>query len=125
MPKLDHLTLPVRDWRASRDWYVRHLGFALEFEAEAGGRWGLGVAALQDEAGLTLFLDQTGEPIRSGQASYAVQVDDVTALYARLSAAGVAFAHPPGQRFWGYGAELCDPDGHLLHLWDQASMGAG
>ena len=24
--------------------------------------------------------------------------------------------------FWGYGAELRDPDGYSLRLWDQKSM---
>jgi hypothetical protein len=24
--------------------------------------------------------------------------------------------------FWGYGAELCDPDGYRLRLWDAKSM---
>jgi len=29
-----------------------------------------------------------------------------------LAAAGVPFVHPPMKVFWGYGAELCDPDGY-------------
>jgi len=24
--------------------------------------------------------------------------------------------------FWGYGAELLDPDGYRIHLWDEVSM---
>ena len=32
MPRLDHLSLPVRDWPKSRDWYKDHLGFEDEFE---------------------------------------------------------------------------------------------
>jgi hypothetical protein len=24
--------------------------------------------------------------------------------------------------FWGYGAELCDPDGYRFRLWDEKSM---
>ncbi len=24
--------------------------------------------------------------------------------------------------FWGYGAELCDPDGYRLRLWNQRTM---
>ena len=24
--------------------------------------------------------------------------------------------------YWGYGAELTDPDGYLIRLWDQRSM---
>ena len=32
MVRLDHLSLPVADWRKSRDWYKEHLGFEVEFE---------------------------------------------------------------------------------------------
>jgi catechol 2,3-dioxygenase-like lactoylglutathione lyase family enzyme len=122
MAKLDHLSLPVSDWKISRDWYVAHLGFVVEFEAPEGGSRSAGVAAVQDDAGLTIFLDQTAEPIQSGQATYTFQVEDVDALFARLDAAGVRFLAAPGKQFWGYGAVLADPDGHVLHLWDETSM---
>jgi catechol 2,3-dioxygenase-like lactoylglutathione lyase family enzyme len=122
MVKLDHLSLPVLDWRVSRDWYVGHLGFGVEFEIPDGGANGLGVAAVQDDAGLTVFLDQAEPPIQSGQATYALQVDDVDVLYERLRPAGLRFICAPAKQFWGYGAVLADPDGHLLHLWDETSM---
>ena len=122
MVKLDHLTLAVRDWKMSRDWYVNHLGFKIEFEVPEGGGSGSGVAAIQDDAGLTVFLEQIDEPILSGQSSYTIQVDDVDALFERLSAAGLRFTAKPGKHFWGYGAVLADPDGHLLHLYDETSM---
>ncbi|HEX5183298.1 MAG TPA: VOC family protein [Allosphingosinicella sp.] len=121
---LDHLTLAVRDWRASRAFYVEHLGFRPEFEVPEGGPYGLGVAALQDDAGLTLFLEQTMPPIASGQGSLTIQVEDVHAFHDRLSGADLDFMAPPGVHFWGYGAVLADPDGHVLHVWDKASMEA-
>lgn len=124
MVTLDHLTLAVQDWKSSRDWYVGHLGFKVEFEIPQGGRSGLGVAAIQDDAGLTVFLEQFDEPVLSGQSSYTLQVDDVDALFERLSAAGVDFVAPPGKHFWGYGALLADPDGHMLHMYDKLSMQA-
>ena len=40
MVKLDHLTLAVRRWKQSRDWYAGHLGFQVEFEAPHGGTAG-------------------------------------------------------------------------------------
>ena len=122
MPKLDHLSLPVRDCGLSRDWYVRNLGFKVEFEVPQGGRIEMGVVALQDDAGLTVFLEQVMGPVHSGQASYTIQVNDVDALYAELVAKGVEFTASPGKQFWGYGAVLSDPDGHLLHLYDTVSM---
>jgi len=32
MVKLDHLTLPVRDYAVARDWYVNNLSLLAEFE---------------------------------------------------------------------------------------------
>jgi catechol 2,3-dioxygenase-like lactoylglutathione lyase family enzyme len=122
MAKLDHLTIPVSDWKRSRDWYIAKLGFKAEFEAPAGGRQGLGVAAVQDDAGLTVFLEQRTGPIHSGQAIYTIQVDNVEAAHRRLMAEGVAFAVAPSKQYWGYGAELHDPDGQVLYLWDEQSM---
>ncbi|MBU6297738.1 MAG: VOC family protein [Alphaproteobacteria bacterium] len=122
MPKLDHLSLAVKDCRRSRDWYAGGLGFKVEFEIPQGGHEGLGVVAIQDAAGFTVFLEQTSKPILSGQSSYTIQVDDVDKLWERLSQAGIAFISKPGKQFWGYGAVLADPDGHLLHLYDEASM---
>ena len=116
MPRLDHLSLPVRDWRKSRDWYQRHLGFELEFEIPERK-----TVAIHDDADLTMFLYE-GEVAACPGISFTIQVDDVEAKYAALVAAGVSFVHPPMKVFWGYGAELHDPDGYRLMLWDQKSM---
>lgn len=121
MVKLDHVTIPVSDWMRSRDWYVRNLGFSFEFELPEGGREGRGVVALQDDSGLTLFMEQLSGPIHCGQAMYAFQVDDVEALHVRLAGEGQSFQAPPGKQYWGYGAVLSDPDGHVLNLWDPHS----
>lgn len=124
MVKLDHLMIPVSDWQTSRDWYVEHFGFSIEFEEAAGGLSGLGVAALQDDAGLSVFLEQRTEQILSGQSAYTLQVDDVEETCDRLRGAGATLVSPPSKQFWGYGAVAADPDGHLLHLYDATSMAA-
>jgi predicted enzyme related to lactoylglutathione lyase len=116
MPRLDHLSLPVRDWRKSRDWYQRHLGFEPEFEIPERK-----TAAMRDDADLTMFLYEAEVAACPG-ISFTIQVDDVEAKYAALVAAGVSFVHPPMKVFWGYGVELNDPDGYRLMLWDQKSM---
>ena len=36
--------------------------------------------------------------------------------------AGVTLEKAPQKLYWGYGAELRDPDGYLLHVWDERSM---
>ena len=115
MVKLDHVALVVRDWRASRDWYVAYLGLKVEFENPERR-----TAALQDDAGLTLFVAETGEA--PGACTLYFQVDDVEAKHRALESAGVAFVHAPQRLFWGYGAELRDPDGYLIGLWDERSM---
>ena len=122
MVKLDHLMIAVSNWCASRDWYVEHFGFSVEFQEATGGYSGLGVAALQDDAGLSIFLEQRGEPILSGQSAYTLQVEDVEQTCGRLSTAGAKLVSPPSKQFWGYGAVAADPDGHLLHLYDPRSM---
>jgi catechol 2,3-dioxygenase-like lactoylglutathione lyase family enzyme len=43
MVNFDHLRMPVSNPKASRDWYVRHFGFEIEFENEY-------VIALKDDA---------------------------------------------------------------------------
>ena len=77
---------------------------------------------LQDDGGLTLFLDETTGDVAADGVVLTFQVDDVEETHHRLAAAGVSFVAPPGKRFWGYGAELRDPDGHLMLLWDEVSM---
>jgi len=116
LPRLDHLSLPVRDWRKSRDWYKDHLGFEVEFEIPERK-----TAAMRDEADLTIFLYE-GEVVDCPGISFTVQVNDVEARHNMLVAAGLSFVHPPMKVFWGYGAELCDPNGYRLRLWDQKSM---
>ncbi len=116
MVRLDHLSLPVRDWRKSRDWYKDHLGFEVEFEIPERK-----TAAMRDDANLTVFLYE-GEVVDCPGISFTVQVDDVEGKHTALVSAGVPFVHPPMKVFWGYGAELCDPDGYRLRLWDQKSM---
>jgi catechol 2,3-dioxygenase-like lactoylglutathione lyase family enzyme len=116
MIKFDHLTIPVRDHARSRDWYVDTLGLAVEFEVAARK-----ATALNDDHDFTIFVEQSAGPIGLGTALY-FSVDDVDAVHARLVARGVVFAHPPQKTYWGYGAELVDPDGYLVRLWDATSM---
>ena len=109
------MMIGVRDSAASRDWYVTHLGLRVEFEVAARKAF-----ALQDDAGFTLFVDQSEAPA-PGLAMY-FHVDHVDAVFARLAATGVHVGHPPQKTYWGYGAEVLDPDGHRVRLWDERTM---
>jgi predicted enzyme related to lactoylglutathione lyase len=117
MPRLDHIELPVGDYAASRDWYRDMLGFEVEMEVPEAR-----VAGLRDEADLTVFVHQNAPPAPAAGLSFTVQVADVDAKAAELAARGVAFVHPPEKVYWGYGAEITDPDGYRLRLWDRTSM---
>lgn len=115
MLKLDHLALPVADEAASRDWYVDVLGMTVEFELPQAR-----TLAVCDEHDFALFLIG-GQALAPGVALW-FQVADVDARHAELAARGVAFRHPPQPTFWGYGAELADPDGYPVRLWDETTM---
>jgi catechol 2,3-dioxygenase-like lactoylglutathione lyase family enzyme len=116
MLKFDHLTLPVRDYRVSRDWYRDVLGLEVEFEIAVPQ-----TAAMRDEFDFTIFLAGAASAVPSGCA-LTFQVDDVEATHARLATAGVSFVHEPQRVFWGYGVKLADPDGYPVRLWDERTM---
>jgi predicted enzyme related to lactoylglutathione lyase len=117
MVKFDHMNLPVTNYQSSRDWYVRNFGFKVEFEVPARK-----TSAIQDDAGFTIFLYEQPSQLSGAKCSLTLQVDDVDAKYKELQSKGVQFTNPPGKYFWGYGAELRDPDGYQLLLWDEVSM---
>jgi catechol 2,3-dioxygenase-like lactoylglutathione lyase family enzyme len=115
--KFDYLSIPVAKLARSRDWYISTLGLKVEFIVPD-----LRTVALQDTEGFALFLQEvTSASAPSGTALW-FQVDDVDKTFAEWSARGIAFTHGPRKVFWGYGAELQDPDGYLVRLWDQRLM---
>jgi catechol 2,3-dioxygenase-like lactoylglutathione lyase family enzyme len=116
MIKLDHLSLPVRDYRAARDWYRRVLGLEIEFEISERE-----TAAMRDEFDFTIFLSGAAGPV-APSCILTFQVEDVEAVHRRLSAADVPFVHGPQKVLWGYGAELQDLDGYRIRLWDERTM---
>ena len=117
MVRFDHLAIDVGDRAAARDWYVSVLGLEVEFEIDAAG-----VTAVRDDHDFTIFLVERDHV--HPECGLTFQVDDVDAFAAGLAARGVAFVNAPQVNAWGYGAELRDPDGHLVMLWDARSMKA-
>lgn len=115
MVKFDHMALPVSNVRKSRDWYVNNLGFKVEFERG-------GISAIQDSAGFTIFLRKSNKRLAGDKVTLTIQVKSVDRTHAELSKNGVKFVNSPQRLFWGYGAELLDPDGYMLNLWDQVTM---
>ena len=117
MIKFDHLAIPVADVGRSRAWYVETLGLTVEFEVAERG-----LSALNDSDGFAIFLQQAEAPVQPGGCGLWFQVADVDATFAEWTARGVQFAHGPQKNYWGYGAELADPDGYRIRLWDERSM---
>ena len=116
---LDHLTIFVRDAERSRDWYTTTLGLRVEFELTSPR-----AVALQDSGGFGLFVEQRPEGDCKPSCVLTFRVEDVDVLARTLQANGVTFLAQPQKLFWGYGAELRDPDGYPVRLWDEQSMKA-
>jgi len=115
MAKISHMALPVSDVSKARDWYVDKLGFQLERERE-------GAVGIKDESGLTIFLIKSASSLAGQKIMLTIKVDNVESKYEELTRLGVEFVSPPKRQYWGYGAEVLDPDGYANHLWDEASM---
>jgi catechol 2,3-dioxygenase-like lactoylglutathione lyase family enzyme len=117
MIKLNHLTIPVEDCSLAREWYVRNLGLKVEFEIPERK-----TVALVDDSDLTLFLVERPSGEFTASCTLAFEVDDVELKYRELSDRGIVFEKSPQKLFWGYGAELRDPSGYLIYLWDERTM---
>jgi catechol 2,3-dioxygenase-like lactoylglutathione lyase family enzyme len=115
MAKISHIVLPVSDIHKSRDWYVGKLGFTIEREHEEA-------VGIKDESGLTIFLIKTAASLTGQKITLTIQVDNVETKHEELAGLGVKFVSPPKRQFWGYGAEVLDPDGYVNHLWDEVTM---
>ena len=115
MAKVSHMVLPVSDVHKSRDWYVDKLGFTVEREHEE-------VVGLKDQSGLTIFLQKAAGILAGQKITLTIQVDNVDTKHQELASLGVKFVSPPKRLFWGYGAEVLDPDGYMNHLWDEVTM---
>jgi catechol 2,3-dioxygenase-like lactoylglutathione lyase family enzyme len=117
MIRLDHLAIPVHEVTRSRDWYTLNLDLKVEFEVPQRK-----TVALKDDGDMTLFLYEPPTNNVTPSCTLTFQVDDVDAKYRELLGRGVEFQKSPQKLMWGYGAELRDPDGYLVYLWDEKSM---
>ena len=115
MAKVSHIVLPVSDVPRSREWYVNNLGFTLERELEQA-------VGIKDESGLTIFLVKATDLLAGQKITLTIQIANVDSKHRELTDVGVSFVSPPRRQFWGYGAEVVDPDGYMNHLWDEVTM---
>ncbi|HEY7269401.1 MAG TPA: VOC family protein, partial [Dehalococcoidia bacterium] len=84
MIKFDHMSLPVANPEASRDWYVANFSFRVEFEIPERRTY-----ALIDDADFTIFVYPAAGRLGEARPAFTFQVDDVDAKYAELAARGV------------------------------------
>jgi len=115
MTRVSHIVLPVSDVQKSREWYVNKLDFTLEREHQDA-------VGIKDQSGLTIFLMKTTHPLAGQKITLTIQVGNVDTKHQELATLGVDFVSPPQRQFWGYGAEVLDPDGYMNHLWDEVTM---
>jgi catechol 2,3-dioxygenase-like lactoylglutathione lyase family enzyme len=116
---LNHLNLRVEDADACRNFYERHFGFRLAFEAEGG--W-----FLRNEAGFLLALVPTSEhhdlPDGFHIGFGAADADAVTTMHAALSASNVRVSDVqdlrPGEDYVTF--RCSDPDGTEIEVFWEA-----
>lgn len=117
MARFDHLAIPVADYAVSKNWYVQTLGLEIEFDMEANG-----MVAVRDTQDFTLFLYQGEVPSNSSAFLFYFSVDNVHEFYRSRIEQGIAFTHEPKAVDWGFGAELPDPNGYRIAVWDEKTM---
>ncbi len=117
--------------KASRDFFVRHLGFEVVFEAS----WFVLLARDSTEGGTTSIAfmapDHPSRPpgpeVFSGQGLLlTLQVDDARREEARLRAAGVEIVYAVQHEPWGQVRfQVRDPSGLVLDIVEQAEPAPG
>jgi len=118
------VSIHVRDLDAAIDFYTQKLGFQKTTDAPMGPgmRW---VEVTPPGAQTRLTLLSEGNPAfeadRIGKnIATTFEVTDFEATCAELSGRGVRFRKEPKKEFFGWWAEILDPDGNALGLHAEA-----
>jgi len=107
--------LPVSDLARSLAYYVRVLGFTLDWQDATG------MASVSRER-CTLMLCQ-GDQGHRGTWVW-VGVADADALHEELKARGATVRHAPTDYPWAREMQVADPDGNVLRLGSDPRVGA-
>ena len=97
----------VRSLSASIDYYVRVLGFKLDWEDP-----GIGASVSRGRFGLFLIEGDQGNP---GSWVW-IGVSSAETLFEEYRAAGAKVRHPPTNYSWAYEMQVEDLDGNVLRL---------
>jgi predicted enzyme related to lactoylglutathione lyase len=107
----------AHDPKALGNWYLQHLGIALEPTRAGGTVW-------QQEAGPTVFSpfpEKTGyfgDPTKVWMVNF--RVHDLDKMVAQLRTAGIEVKDPESYPNVGRFARLHDPEGNPIELWQPA-----
>ena len=110
--------LRARDPKALSAWYAEHLGIQLSDYGGATFLWTDEVPATTGSTTWSLFPEATkyfGPGPQTAMVNY--RVDDLDALLAQLTAAGVTIDPKREDASYGRFAWIVDPEGNRLELW--------
>jgi uncharacterized glyoxalase superfamily protein PhnB len=104
--------LSVRDLRASVDYYVKTLGFKLDFLDSIA-------SVSRDRCAIFLVQGDQGHP---GSWMW-IGVDDVDAVHQEYMASGATIRQPPTNFSWACEMQVEDPDGNVLRIGSEPKAG--
>lgn len=107
--------LRVADLAASLDYYVRVLGFRIDWSHG-------GLIASVSRDGCVLMLSQ-GDQGHPGSWTW-IGVEDCAAMHDELRANGAKIRNPPQNFPWALEMQIEDPDGNVLRVGSESIEGA-
>ena len=105
----------ARDADALTAWYAEHLGIGAPPQSDGDAEW-------RQQAGPTVFApfgEEHWESPHIGPTGWGInfRVDDLDAMVAQLRAAGIEVEVDPEAYPNGWFAQLSDPEGNAIQLW--------
>ena len=115
------ITLFVEDLPAAKEFYGRAFGLPVVFEDDASAVFRFGntlINLLKAEEGVGLIAPAAVAPPEAGsRMQFTIDVADVDAMCAELTARGVELLNGPMDRPWGIRtASFRDPGGHIWEI---------
>ena len=115
------ITLFVEDLAASKAFYQRVFGLRLHYEDDASAVFNFGNTLINllkvDEAHELIAPGTVASPDAGSRLQFTIEVDDVDAMCAELTARGVELLNGPMDRPWGIRtASFRDPGGHIWEI---------
>ena len=119
--RISAITLFVEDLQAARQFYAEVFGLPVKFEDDNSAVFDFGntiINLLKTTAALELIKPATVATREAGsRLQLTIEVDDVDAICAELSARGVELLNGPMDRPWGVRtASFQDPGGHIWEI---------